>query len=195
MRNIFSAMAVLIFCSAHPVLAQTIWTVDNAHSKIGFTVTHLVVAEVDGSFKEYNGQIVTTQPDFSDAKIEFTVNVASIFTANEMRDNHLKGDDFFNAGKYPEMTFKSTSFNKTNDSKYVLEGSLTIRGITKNVSFDVTYGGMIKDPLGNTKTGFKATTTIDRFDYDLKWNSLTEAGGAVVGRDVKIILKLEFQKQ
>lgn len=179
----------------YPLNGQTKWIIDKSHSKIGFSVSHLVIAEVEGSFKNYSGMLESSQPDFTDAKIEFTVDVASISTENEMRDNHLKSDDFFNAEKYPSIVFRSTSFTKTSGNVYLLEGDLTIRDITKKVKFDVKYGGTVKDPWGNIKAGFKATTTINRFDYNLKWNTITEAGGAVVGQDVKIIVNIEFQQQ
>ena len=114
---------------------------------------------------------------------------------NKMRDNHLKSDDFFNAEKYPKMTFKSVSWKKAGDQNYVLEGDLTIRDVTKRVTFTVVHGGTIKDPWGNTKAGFKATTVINRFDYGLKWNTLMEAGGATVGKDVSITLNLQFAQK
>jgi polyisoprenoid-binding protein YceI len=168
------------------------WKVDASHSNVKFTVTHLVVSEVDGVFKTFDGSIKSKTSDFTGAEIEFSVDIASVNTDNEMRDKHLKGDDFFNAEKFPKMTFKSTSFTKKPSGKYVLEGDLTIRDVTKRVQFDVMHGGVIKDPWGNTKAGFKATSSIDRLGYNLKWNTMTEAGGAVVGKDVKITLNLEF---
>lgn len=170
------------------------WNVDKAHSNVGFTVTHLVVSEVDGSFKVYDGSINTTTDDFSGAEIKFIVDVPSINTGNDKRDNHLKGDDFFNAEQYPQMTFKSKAFKKAGKNKYKLVGDLTIRDITKEVTFDVTYGGTIQGPWGNTKAGFKASTTIDRFDYNLKWDAATEAGNLVVGREVTIDLNLQFNQ-
>ena len=174
------------------LLAQTKWNVDAVHSNVKFTVTHLVISEVEGAFKVFSGTINSSTPDFNGASIEFTVDVNSINTDNEMRDKHLKSDDFFNAEKFPKMTFKSTSFKKVSGNKYLLLGTLTIRDITKPVRVDVTYGGTAKDGYGNTKAGFKATTKINRFNYNLKWNTLTEAGGAVVGSDVNIVVNLEF---
>jgi polyisoprenoid-binding protein YceI len=171
---------------------QTKWNVDNTHSSVKFSVPHLVISEVEGSFKKFNGNLTSAKPDFTDAAINFTADVNSIDTDNEMRDKHLKSDDFFNAAQYPEMTFKSTSFKKLSGNKYELYGNLTIRNTTKPVKFDVVYGGTAKDGYGNTKAGFKATTVINRFDYNLKWNNLTEAGGATVGKDVTLDLKLEF---
>ena len=168
------------------------WSIDKMHSNINFSVTHLVISEVDGSFKVYDGKIVSTTPDFNNASIEFSVDVNSINTDNSMRDDHLKGDDFFNAATYPKMTFKSTSFTKVSGNKYNLTGDLTVRNVTKKATFNVVYGGTAKDGYGNTKAGFKATGSINRFDYGLKWNALTEAGGATVGADVNLSLKLEF---
>lgn len=174
--------------------AQSNWKIDNSHSNVKFTVTHLVISEVDGHFKNFSGTMTSERQDFADAIIEFTVETNSISTDNENRDVHLKSDDFFNAEKYPQMVFRSGSMNQTGDATYELTGDLTIRNITKKVKFDVRYGGTVVDPWGNTKAGFKATGTINRFDYDLKWNALTEAGGAVVGKDVKITINAEFSK-
>jgi polyisoprenoid-binding protein YceI len=171
---------------------QVKWNVDNVHSSVKFSVPHLVISEVEGSFKKFSGTLTSAKPDFTDAAINFTADVNSINTDNEMRDKHLKSDDFFNAAQYPEMTFKSTSFKKLSGNKYELYGNLTIRNTTKPVKFDVVYGGTAKDGYGNTKAGFKASTVINRFDYNLKWNNLTEAGGATVGKDVTLDLKLEF---
>jgi polyisoprenoid-binding protein YceI len=174
------------------IFAQTKWNLDNSHSNVKFTVTHLVISEVDGFFKTFTGTMTATKPDFTDAQIEFSVDVASINTENEGRDNHLKSDDFFNAEKYPKMTFKSISMKKVSGNKYELVGDLTIRDVTKKVKFAVTYGGTVNDPWGNTKAGFKATATINRLEYGLKWNTLTEAGGAVVGPDVDITINASF---
>jgi polyisoprenoid-binding protein YceI len=172
--------------------SQAKWNIDNVHSNVRFTVPHLVISEVEGSFKKFNGEIVAAKPDFTNAAVNFNIDVNSINTDNEMRDKHLKGDDFFNADRFPNMTFKSTSFKKVSGNKYALVGNLTIRNVTKPVKFDVTYGGIAKDGYGNTKAGFKASTVINRFDYNLKWNALTEAGGATVGKDITIDLKLQF---
>jgi polyisoprenoid-binding protein YceI len=184
-------LAVAVLLSAVS-FAQTNWNLDNTHSNVRFTVPHLVISEVEGSFKKFNGVITSSKPDFTDAAINFNIDVNSINTDNDMRDKHLKGDDFFNAEQFPNMTFKSTSFKKVSGNKYALLGNLTIRNVTKPVKFNVTYGGTAKDGYGNTKAGFKATTTINRFDYNLKWNALTEAGGATVGKDIAIDLKLQF---
>jgi polyisoprenoid-binding protein YceI len=193
MKKLITILAVAISTS---LMAQSsTWKVDNSHSNVKFTVSHLVISEVDGTFRTYSGSINSSKADFDGATIEFTVDVASVNTDNEMRDNHLKGDDFFNAEKFPKMTFKSTSFKKKNGNNYELEGDLTIRDVTKKVKFDVVYGGTTKDPYGNIKAGFKATGKVNRKEYGLKWSVMTEAGGAVVGDIVDVKLNLQFAQQ
>jgi polyisoprenoid-binding protein YceI len=192
MKKMFLIVAASLISLAS--YSQTTWTVDKSHSSIKFVVTHLVISEVEGSFKSYEGKITSTSDDFTNASINFSVDVNSINTESEKRDSHLKGTDFFDAEKFPQITFKSTSFKKVSGNKYELKGDFTMHGVTKPVVFNVVYGGTVKDPWGNTKAGFKASTTINRFDYDLKWNTMTEAGGAVVGADVEISVKLELAK-
>jgi polyisoprenoid-binding protein YceI len=173
----------------------TKWSNDASHSSIKFLVSHLTVSEVEGRFKTFNGSIESPTADFNNASINFTVDVTTITTEDDTRDKHLKSDDFFNADKYPQMTFKSTSFRKMKNNIYALEGNLTIRDVTKKVKFAVLYGGTVVDPWGNTKAGFKATGKISRKEYGLKWSKFTEAGGAVVGDAVNMQLNLEFAKQ
>ena len=169
------------------------WTLDKLHSNVRFTVSHMVVAETEGTFKVFDGTVEHTKADWSDAKIEFSVDVNSINTDNKYRDEHLVSDDFFNAEKYPKMTFTSTSFKPLGNNNYELKGNLTIRDVTKPVKFDVKFGGIATGSKVD-KAGFKATTTINRFDYNLKWNNLTEAGGAMVGKDVEITVRIELDK-
>ena len=173
--------------------AQTKWVVDKAHSNVKFAVTHMVVSEVEGSFKIFDGTVEHTKADFSDAKVNFTVDVNSINTDNERRDNHLKSDDFFNAAQFPQMKFVSTAFKPLGNNKYQLEGNLTIRDVTKPITFDVSYGGTLKTAQGS-KAGFKAKSTIDRFDYNLKWDKATETGGLVVSKDVQLTLNIELNE-
>ena len=169
------------------------WAVDKPHTNVKFSVAHLVISDVDGNFKSFDGTMESSKPDFSDAKITFTADVNSINTDNDMRDNHLKSDDFFNAAKFPQIKFVSTSFTPLGDNKYKLVGNLTIRDVTKSVTFDVKYGGTVV-AMGGTHAGFKATTKIDRFDYNLKWSKATEAGGMVAGKDVEITINADFKK-
>lgn len=188
MKKILAALLLVASASA---FGQQKWTVDPSHSGVRFTVMHIMVSEVEGRFTKFNGTINAPWPDFANAKINFTVDVNSINTDDDIRNEHLKSDDFFNAGKYPNMTFTSTSFRKVKGNRYALEGNLTIRDVTKKVKFDVTYLGKAKSQRG-TVAGFKATAVIDRLAYGLKWNTLTEAGGTIVGKNVTIILNLEF---
>lgn len=171
------------------------WALDAAHSNVKFTVSHLVISEVDGHFKMFDGKMTNSKADFTDAQMEFTVDVASINTDNSMRDDHLKSDDFFNAAKFPKMKFVSKSFKKISGNKYELSGDLTIRDVTKPVTFAVNYGGVVKDPYGNIKAGFKAKSSINRKTFGLKWSAVTEAGGAVVGDDVDINLNIQLAKK
>jgi polyisoprenoid-binding protein YceI len=193
MKNLLLSLTVA--AATFAVQAQTTWKVDVSHSKIGFAVSHLVISETEGSFDVYDGTIVSKADDFTGAEINFSVDAASINTANADRDKHLKSADFFDAEKFPKLTFKSTSFKKVGGNKYVLEGDLTIKGVTKKVKFDVTYNGQAKSPWGQTAAGFKATSTINRTDFGLTWNKALEAGGLLVGENVDITLKLEFIKQ
>ncbi|MBC8054030.1 MAG: YceI family protein [Sphingobacteriaceae bacterium] len=187
-------IAAALSASTFALNAQTKWVIDPVHSSVNFNIEHLVISEVEGKFKTYEGSISAAKPDLTDAVIDFAIDVNSIDTDNDMRDKHLIAPDFFDAAKYPKMTFKSTSFKKVSGNKYVLNGNLTIHGITKPAKFDVTYGGTAKDGYGNIKAGFKAKGAINRFDYGLKYNSLTEAGGATLGKEVEIDLKLQFAK-
>jgi len=171
------------------------WALDKTHSNVRFSVSHLVVSDVDGGFKSFDGGMTSTKPDFTDAAINFTVDVNSINTDNEMRDKHLQSDDFFNAAKFPQIKFVSKSFQSLGGNKYKLTGDLTIRDVTKTVSFDVSYGGTVTSAaMGGTHAGFKAKATINRFDYNLKWDKTTEAGGLVVGKDVEITLNIDMKK-
>jgi len=175
------------------ITAQTTWSVDKSHSKIEFTVSHLVISSVTGVFKSYDLSLESDGLNFEGAKVEFNADVNSIFTDNEKRDDHLKSADFFDAANHPKMTFKSKSFTKVDDNEYKLVGDLTIRGITKEVTLDVDFKGTV-EAFGGTRAGFVAETEINRFDYGLKWNNLIETGGAVVGKDVEIKIVLELIK-
>jgi polyisoprenoid-binding protein YceI len=195
MKKISTIAALLLAISMNATAADTnTWKVDRSHSKVEFSVTHMMVSETSGNFKMFDGTVTSDKDDFTDAKIEFTVDVATINTDDEARDKHLRSDDFFSADKYPKMTFKSTSFKKVSGNKYKLVGDLTIRDVTKKVEFDVTYNGTVKDPWGNTRAGFKLNGNINRVDYGLKWNAMMETGGMVVSENVNILCNVEFIK-
>jgi len=173
---------------------NTGWKLDKSHSGITFSIRHLVISEVTGNFKDFDITFSATKDDFTDASVDATLKVASINTENERRDGHLKSDDFFNAEKFPEIKFKSTSFEKVGENKYKITGDMTIRDVTKKVTFDAVYNGSIKGMGGSTVTAWKATTSINRFDYGLKWNRTIESGGLVAGDMVNITLTLELVK-
>jgi polyisoprenoid-binding protein YceI len=187
------AMAGILLLSLNGMAQATKWAVDKGHSNVKFTVTHMTVSEVEGSFKIFDGTMEHTKADFTDAKVNFSVDVNSVNTDNERRDGHLKGDDFFNAAQFPQMKFVSTGIKSLGNNKYQLMGNLTIRDVTKPVVFDVTYGGSVNTQRGK-KAGFKAKGTINRFDYNLKWDRATEAGGLVVGKDVELQLNIELDE-
>lgn len=174
---------------------KTKWTFDKAHSKIQFDVAHMVISEVSGQFHDYEGTILADKEDFSDAKIEFSIDVKSVDTDTEKRDQHLRSADFFDVEKYPKITFKSTSMKKAGEKQYKLTGDFTMHGITKTVTLDVKYGGTVKDSYGNIKAGFKITGTINRTDFGLKYNSVMESGGLLIGEEITIICKVELLKQ
>jgi len=193
MKKFIALVTLLVVGALSTASAQ--WTLDKAHTGVTFSVKHMVISDVTGSFKDFDLTLTSTKDDFSDAVVEGTVKIASISTDNVQRDNHLKSDDFFNAEKFPSMKFKSTSFTKVGDNKYKLTGDLTIRDVTKSVTFDATLGGTMKAPWGVTIAAWKATTVINRFDFNLKWNKAIETGGLIVGQDVTITLNMEFNKK
>ena len=182
-----------IFVAAAFASAQSNWKLDKVHSSVTFTVRHMVISEVTGSFKDFAITLKSEKDDFSDAEVQSMIKVGSLSTDNAMRDGHLKSDDFFNAEKFPEINFKSTSFEKLGDNKYKITGDLTIRDVTKNVTFDAVLNGTLKTNRG-LLSAWKATTVINRFDYNLKWNKTIETGGLVVGQDVTINMNLELNK-
>lgn len=190
-KAVFVVLLVLGFTFVN---AQTKWNIDKSHSNVGFAVTHLIISEVTGQFKSFDGNIEFSKDDLSDANINFSIDAASISTENEGRDKHLRSDDFFNAEKFPKITFVGKSIKKVAGKKFKLVGDFTLRDVTKSITLDVVYNGSIKDPWGNTKAGFKITGELNRFDYNLKWNNLMEAGGAVVGKEVTITVNLELSK-
>lgn len=175
--------------------AQTAkWGFDKSHSSVNFTVDHMVVSEVVGSFNKFDGTILSDKADFTDMKIDFTIETASINTANEGRDKHLCSADFFDAATFPTITFKSTSVAKISDKAYKVTGDLTMRGVTKTISLDVTYGGTVTDPYKNTRAGFKVTGVIDRTAFGVNWSKTMDAGGLVVSNEVGITARVEIVK-
>lgn len=192
MKKLFLAIIVsLTFLTAAAGADE--WKVDKNHSKVYFTVKHLVISEVMGSFREFEITVKSSREDFSDMTVEAVIPVRSINTDVERRDAHLKSDDFFNAEQFPEIRFKSTRVEKVGENTYKLHGNLTIRDVTKPVVFDAVHNGTIKSEQG-LRAGWKATATINRFDFGLKWDRTIETGGLVAGDMVNVILDLEITK-
>ena len=173
---------------------MTKWNIDSAHSEINFKVKHLVVSTVRGSFTNYEASVETSKDDFSDAIIKFEADVESINTKNGQRDAHLKSADFFDAANHPKMTFVSKSVKKISDYELKVTGDLSIRGITKEITLDVIYNGTVAGFGGTEVAGFEIHGKVNRFDFGLQWNALTEAGGVVVSNEVKIEILAEFNK-
>jgi polyisoprenoid-binding protein YceI len=175
-------------------MATTTWALEPSHSELQFKIRHLMISNVTGHFQKFEGSVETEGDELANAKINFTIDVDSISTNNEQRDGHLKSPDFFDVASHPQIKFESTSFTKVDEENYKLEGHLTMHGVTHPASLDVEYGGTIKDPWGNTRAGFTVEGKINRKDWNLSWNGATEAGGLVLGEDVKVHANVEFVK-
>jgi polyisoprenoid-binding protein YceI len=175
--------------------AAETWKADPVHSQVQFSVTHMVVSEVQGRFNEFEVTLTQGGPDFAGSTVEATIKTATVNTENAMRDRHLRSDDFFNAEKFPLITFKSTKFEKTGDNTFAITGDLTIRDVTKPVVLATKFTGIVTDPYGVVRAGFKATTTIKRKEFGVKYNQALETGGLVVSDDVTITLLMELTKQ
>ena len=170
------------------------YKIDPAHSEIVFKVRHLVISTVSGQFTKYDATMTSDKDDFSDAQINFEADVNSITTGNEQRDGHLKADDFFAADKYPTITFKSSSIEKKDENEYTLTGDITIRDVTKLITLNVRYNGSAVF-YGQNKYGFEITGKINRKEFGLVWNSVTETGGIALSDEVKLALNVQMAKQ
>ncbi|MBS1948200.1 MAG: YceI family protein [Bacteroidetes bacterium] len=177
-------------------MAKIKWSLDPAHSEVTFKIKHLMISNVTGQFTKFDVSAETEDEDFTTAKVSFTADINSITTSNEQRDGHLKSDDFFNAEKFPQLKFTAARYeNVDGDGSYELYGDLTIRDITKRIKLDVEFGGIVKDPWGNTRAGFSITGKINRKEFGLLWNGVTETGGIVVSDEVRIHAGIELVKQ
>ena len=183
---------ILMLTLTAPVMCQQTWVIDPVHSSIQVEVSHMTVSSVTGVFTSFSGTVQTAADgDFNDASVDLTISVPSITTNHMERDAHLKEDDFFNATKYPRISFRSTGFSMESDGDFTLTGDLTIREVTKQVILKGKHGGIAT--LNNQKkAGFQATTTIDRFEYGLKWDDVLDSGGLVVGEEVDISVNVEL---
>lgn len=188
-------VSLLLVAIAIKGSAQTTsWSVDKAHAKIGFSITHFGISEIEGRFTKFDGTVMADKPDFSDAKIQFSIDVTSIDTEQSQRDTHLKSADFFDAGKYPSIMFKSKSLKLVSKNKYALTGDLTMHGVTKEVNLDLLYKGTIVDPDKKTRAGFKISGVIDRTLFGLAWNGQLASGDLAIGNDVTLGASIELVK-
>jgi polyisoprenoid-binding protein YceI len=180
-----------------PIAIGTKWVIDPMHSQIGFKVKHLMFSNVRGTFKEFDAVINAAEEDFPEAEINLQINPASIDTGDEKRDAHLKGADFFDVENFKEINFTATSHELigNDESRYILLGDLTMKGITKQIKLDVEFNGLMKDPWGNQKAIFSVTGKFNRNDWGLNWNAALEAGGVLVSEDVWISCEIQLAKQ
>ena len=168
------------------------WQIDAVHTHIGFSVKHMMVSTVRGSFKSYSGTLSLDPADFTRSTIEGEVEVASIDTGVAQRDDHLRTNDFFDAPNHPKILFKSTKIEAKGEGAYVVTGDFTLRGVTRSVAFDVEFNGTSKNPWGKTVSGLSATTTINRSDFGVSYNAALEVGGVLIGEKVKVEIEAEF---
>lgn len=179
-----------------PEITKTKWNIDPAHSEIGFKVKHLMIANVKGSFKEFDATIYTTGEDFTNAEIEISIKPASVETKDEKRDGHLKSVDFFDVESFKEIKFTASKYDTVSKGRESeLYGDLTIKGIKKPIKLDVEFSGTAKDPWGNQKAAFIINGKINRKDLGLNWNAALEAGGVLVSEDVTISCEVQLVKQ
>lgn len=176
-------------------VTKTKWNLDTKHSEIQFKAKHLMISTVTGTFKTFDATMETDGDDFCKSEITFSADINSITTGNEERDGHLKSADFFNAEKFPKLSFVSTGIEKKDETNFVLSGNITLLDVTKPVSFNVEFGGIAKDPWGMTRAGFTMTGKINRRDFGLNWNVLTEAGGLLVSEEIKLNASVQFVRQ
>ena len=174
---------------------ETKWAVDPTHSKIGFKVKHLMISNVLGSFREFEGEVTTVGNDFSKSVISFSLNTASIDTEIADRDGHLKSGDFFDAENFPKISFEGSGLTDLGDDMFELTGNLTIKGVTLPTTLAVEFGGINSDPWGNVKAGFSVAGKIKRKDWGLTWNAALETGGVLVGEEFKIDCDIQLLKK
>ncbi|MEO6328246.1 MAG: YceI family protein [Ginsengibacter sp.] len=176
-------------------MENTTWALDPTHSELQFRVKHLMISTVTGQFNKFSGTVETDEHDFSTAKVNFEADVNSISTNNEQRDVHLKAGDFFDAEKYPAVIFEGDKMEKTREDEYKLHGTVSIKGVSKDTVLTVEFGGITKDPWGNTRAGFSVTGKINRQDFGISFGTASETGGLLLSDEVKINANVQFVKQ
>jgi polyisoprenoid-binding protein YceI len=170
------------------------FVIDGAHTHVGFSVRHMMVAKVRGQFAGVNGTVVVADEPLA-SSVEATIDVTTVDTRDETRDGHLRSADFFDAESYPSITYRSTSVSKAGKGRFTVVGDLTVRDVTRPVELEVTYEGTGRDPWGNERIGISATGEIDREDFGLTWNQALETGGVLVGKAIRIEIDAEGIRQ
>lgn len=187
---LFNLLALIPFLTN---AQQTVSNFNRSHSSVNFEVDHMVVSETSGQFKDFSMNVKSDKADFTDV-FDITMKVESINTDDAKRDGHLKSEDFFDASKYPTITFKGRKLKQIKGNKYSVTGDLTMHGVTKTMTLNAKFNGTVKDPYGNTRAGVKVTGEIDRYAFGLKYNSAMEAGGLTIGQKVRINCNIEMIK-
>jgi polyisoprenoid-binding protein YceI len=171
------------------------WTIDPTHSEIGFKVKHMMFTNVSGKFNAFDASIENEDNNFETSKINFSASINSVDTNNPDRDTHLRSADFFDADNFPKLSFVSTNIKKINEGEYQISGNLTIKDVAKNITLETGYSGLMTDPWGNTKIGLSITGKINRKEFGLTWNTALEAGGVLVGEEIKLVSEIQLIKQ
>lgn len=191
-QSLKNSFTLLLLVPVFSFAQQATWTIDKSHSSIGFDIDHLVISQTEGTFNDYEATIKADAADFSDASFDITIKATSVDTKNERRDNHLRNADFFDVEKYPTIHFKVTEFKKIDAKNYKAIGMFTMHGVTKEVSLDAVFGGIIKHPSFGTRAGLRIMGELNRYDFGLKYNAAMEAGGFILGEEVRIDCRLEM---
>ena len=176
-------------------MAISKWALDPTHSEVEFKVKHLMITTVTGQFQKFSGSVETEDDDFATARIRFSAEIDSISSNNLQRDQHLKQGDFFDAENHPTLDFVSERLEKISNDEYKLYGTLTMRGVSKNITLNVENGGIVQDPWGNTRAGFTVSGKINRQDFGVSFGAITETGNVVLSDEVKIAASVQFVKQ
>lgn len=195
-RNVLLAIAVAVPLFAQPAApaARENWTVDKTHSTVQFKIRHLM-SNVTGNFRDFDASLSIDRTDPARSTIEFNIKAASIDTADSGRDEHLRSPDFFEAAKYPTLSFKSQTVTPKSATRFDVTGDLTMHGVTKRVTLPVEFLGFGKDARGNERAGFSLETTLDRKDYNITWNRILDEGGVLLGDEVKVTIDLEMVRK
>ena len=195
MSKKFSFLAIFMIFAATLSAEGRSWVIDNEHSNLRFITNHMMISEIEGHFEDFYAAVTFDEKEIATTNINVTARVGSINTGNVRRDDHLRSDDFFDADNYPELKFRGRSVQHISGNKFKLIGDMTVKNVTKEIAVDMSYGGMVVDYWGNKRAAIKLEGSFNRFDFGLNWNEVLEAGGLIVGEDVRIHCNLEILQQ